>query len=427
MKININTEIAQFHSCDEPLYWHGCYGSDKAFKKYITPESYAHPAKMSFLLCERIFKHLEKLGLLRKNDVVCDFMSGSGRTNIIASLRGYNSIAMELEPHFIKMIQDNVTLTKKQINRNVNVKIIQGDARHLSEILTEQAVGIVSPPFLDSTLTKDKKFIKKIEIEKRHGSRFQGGNIDGYSSNLQNIGNLRDKNIVGITSPPYAHESTPTKKNKWQEEHNWKSGHQTEVNYTEDDYRFKENKMKGNIGKTKIFRRVPCSAGDPEAKHDKRPERKGTEWEWTKEVEIFIENMVGITSPPYAHDSVMSPNQQNPLIKEKFHNIPYSNETIDFESRRNPKTGRFDAHQFKNIGRMKDSDLPEGQESYLSAMLQVYQEAAKTMPVLVTITKNPTRNSKLRRLDLDTAKLLMLAGYKIIDYHRAILFEERKQ
>ena len=40
---------------------------------------------------------------------------------------------------------------------------------------------------------------------------------------------------------------------------------------------------------------------------------------------------------------------------------------------------------------------------------------------------SPTRNGKLRRLDLDTAKLLELAGYTIVDYHRAILFRTYEQ
>lgn len=46
---------------------------------------------------------------------------------------------------------------------------------------------------------------------------------------------------------------------------------------------------------------------------------------------------------------------------------------------------------------------------------------------LVTITKNPTRNGKLRRLDLSTYDLLLKAGYQIIDYHQAMLFQEREQ
>ena len=60
-------------------------------------------------------------------------------------------------------------------------------------------------------------------------------------------------------------------------------------------------------------------------------------------------------------------------------------------------------------------------------MLRVYKEASKVCPIIAVVTKNPTRNGKLRRLDLDTAKLLELAGYAIVDYHRAILFKTYEQ
>ena len=45
------------------LYWAGCYQGFRDWKTYITPESFAHPAKMSPKLCDRIFRHLKQLGL----------------------------------------------------------------------------------------------------------------------------------------------------------------------------------------------------------------------------------------------------------------------------------------------------------------------------------------------------------------------------
>jgi hypothetical protein len=57
-------------------------------------------------------------------------------------------------------------------------------------------------------------------------------------------------------------------------------------------------------------------------------------------------------------------------------------------------------------------------------MLRVYQESFKAgISPLVVVTKNPTKNKKIRRLDLDTVALLEVAGYEVFDYHRAILFE----
>ena len=83
--------------CGEDLYWHGCYNTFRDWRKYVTAESFAHPAKRAPRLCDRIFKHLKKLELLKEDSVVCDFMSGIGTTNIMAALHGYESISVELE------------------------------------------------------------------------------------------------------------------------------------------------------------------------------------------------------------------------------------------------------------------------------------------------------------------------------------------
>lgn len=256
LKDTNNTEefdITQFHSCSDSLYWHGCYSSDARFKGFMHPDTFAHPAKMSMLLCDRIFKHLKKLGLLKAGDVICDFMSGTGRTGIMASLHGFDSIHVELEPHFIKMINQNKELLEKKIGRKVNWQVIQGDARKLTEL-------------------------------------------------------LKEKNLVGITSPPF------------------------------------EDAM-GQDGGKKIL-------------------------------QVF-------EGRSYTEGKAYSDSQEN-------------------------------------LGNQQG-------ESYLSAMFQVYSQAAQLMSIIVTVTKNPTRRGQLRRLDIDTAKLLMACGYVIVDYHRAMLFEERKQ
>lgn len=250
-------DMTRFHSCDEDLCWYGCYEGSKAWKRYIADESHAHPAKMSPKLCDKIFKHLKTLGLLKKGDTVVDFMSGTGTINILASLHGFNSIAVELEPHFIKMIKANRKQMERHTRRKANWRIILGDSQQLSRFLRgKRFVGVTSPPFEDSL-------------------------SDG----------LRDED-----------------REKYEE---WK--------------------------------RASASCGKK-----------------------------------------YSPNLQN-------------------------------------IGNQQG-------ERYLQAMLRVYQEAhGAGISCLVTVTKNPTRNGKLRRLDIDTTKLLMLAGYGIVDYHRAVLFREVRQ
>ena len=392
-------DITQFHVCEDSLYWHGCYGLDTVFKKYVTPESFAHPAKMSFLLCERIFKHLEKLGLLQKYDVVCDFMAGSGRTNVVAFLRGYDSIAVELEPHFRRMIEDNIVLTKRQINRKVEVKIIQGDSRHLSQFLAQQAVGIVSPPYQDTLIIPGSKGSISIN-RKNYNSSYETKR--GYSSNPQNIGNLKDKVLVGITSPPYQdlmnsekHGIDMSKISGNQKTWGKYSQLENPLIYSSNPQNIGNLKDKQLVGVTSPPYEEMLGDKHHSPKADKLTQIKGfttyTERGQSKQNigNLKDKTMIGITSPPYENQVSM----QDPNF------IPYIPE---------------------NLGDRQG-------ESYLQAMLQVYKEAVKVMPVLVTVTKNPTRSGKLRRLDLDTVHLLQLAGYRVIDYHRAVLFEERKQ
>ena len=121
-------DLTKLQPCGEDLYWHGCYNTFRDWRKYVTPESFAHPAKMSPGLCDRIFKHLKKLELLKEDSVVCDFMSGIGSTNIMAALHGYESISVELEPHFVEM-QEGYDCDGKTVVKTVSTKAICGETK----------------------------------------------------------------------------------------------------------------------------------------------------------------------------------------------------------------------------------------------------------------------------------------------------------
>lgn len=192
------------------LEWHGCYGSGAKYNRYTIPESVKHPAKMSWELLEKIFKHLESMDVLNRDSVMIDFMAGTGRTGTMAPLHGYKTISVELEPHFIAMIAGydcdgrsisdflieptvcksgalhkqhkiktglfevecsgnpriipvcrcgtkihhkkhhipgNRELLEQVTGRKVHWDVIQGDARELSKLLYGSGkVGVVSPP-----------------------------------------------------------------------------------------------------------------------------------------------------------------------------------------------------------------------------------------------------------------------------------------
>ncbi|MHB8361357.1 MAG: DNA methyltransferase, partial [Thermoplasmataceae archaeon] len=97
------TELESLCSCKD-VYWHGMYEGNAKYQKYRVKYANAHPAKMSMVLCNHILNHLKKLDLIHENTVIIDFMAGQGTTGIIAELHGYKFIGIELEEHFIDLI-----------------------------------------------------------------------------------------------------------------------------------------------------------------------------------------------------------------------------------------------------------------------------------------------------------------------------------
>lgn len=69
-------------------------------------------------------------------------------------------------------------------------------------------------------------------------------------------------------------------------------------------------------------------------------------------------------------------------------------------------------------------------ETYLSAMLQVYQQLSivlKVGGVVCLVTKNPVKKGQIRRLDLDTIRLMEACGFALIERYNAMLAEEIEQ
>jgi hypothetical protein len=138
-----------------------------------------------------------------------------------------------------------------------------------------------------------------------YATRLSFGVPVGYSPSKDNIGNLKSSDeeyqaLVDtvITSPPYAHESTASKPTKFEKQGLFKMGHSKEEPYTKEDYRTWIKHKNGNISKRKLFIRIPCKPEEAQFR-DTREGRKGTIWEWTKEVEAtpeIIEQMQKLKS-----------------------------------------------------------------------------------------------------------------------------------
>ena len=438
-------DITKYHKCLSDLYWFGCYEGDVYFKQYFEPSTYAHPAKISPLLADRIFKHLEKLELLKEGMTILDFMVGSGRIPLMASLRGYKGLGVELEPHFVKMCNDNKKFAENKIGRKLDMDIIQGDSRQLSKLLSKSDVAVVSPPFTDQNQgTKplsERNDGMALRLRKERPNTYDktgvGSSSKEYSDNPSNIGNLPYKQMVGVVSPPY-HDSMSSEKHgidttKLQDGiKNPRTKYLNNLEYSQNPENIGNLKDTGSIvgitsppyeqlvnrdrkNETNAVNKPDFIRGGRSQyeTYGNNPQNianlKDISIENLEDFQAFskAESFVGITSPPYENNN---------------NNIGGVGDTVGMRQQIHNSKPR------KNSYGNSENQLGNQQgQNYLSAMLQVYKEASKVCPIICTVTKNPTRAGKLRRLDLDTAKLLELAGYTIVDYHRAVLFKTYEQ
>jgi len=184
------------------------FGKYKRFLEHAV----THPAKANTKLLEFLIKRFTK-----KGDVVLDPMAGTGSTGVVAALHGRNAICVELEEKFYKWMEKARENVEKHPTLTPKGKIVNicGDARKLSELLSQADVCITSPPyanieptqFASGSLSKKKGDFKK-EREKLV-------KMEGYSDNPENIGNLPHGDIDAIiTSPPYKTEMRGSGLNK---------------------------------------------------------------------------------------------------------------------------------------------------------------------------------------------------------------------
>lgn len=386
----------------EQVRWHGAY---KGTFDLWTADAYAHPAKMAPGLAFRILDHLEARGLLHPGDTVLDFMAGVGTTLLAAAAKGYRAIGIELEPRFVEFAQANVAHLSRKMGRELDVTIIEGDARHMDELLSERGlIGLVSPPYLGETVHEpsNKRFTKdSFAKPEQVGNHSQAEHMTSYGGSTGQIGNLPDKpRTIGISSPPYA-DSAPEAES-------------------------------GSIDRQKNYATYLKAGGGSSFEKFVASREKHEEGYGSAQGQIGAlpdrPRIAAITSPPYG-------------------------DTFGDWKNRDAAGAVYDGagarHEFwygagaQNIGNLPESldpaqqpkadwwrrkALGEANETYLEAMAQIYAAASRVCDVLVTVTKNPTRNGELRRLDKDTLALIREAGFTPVCYHQSMLFtiEERK-
>lgn len=308
-------------------------------------ESVQHPAKAN----------LHMLGFLietftEPEDVILDPMAGTGSTGVVANLLGRNAVLVDLEEKFCKWMNQNVKLVEKDAKGKSVV--IQGDSRKLSQLLKENMDTIItSPPYSDAISKQGGPTrVKRVGISTITARE--------YSRDPANIGNLPHGSVNAIiTSPPYgeAKEGSGIAKRGYQGSKHSPTDLVGKRSYMPDKFESEQN-----------ISRLPMGNVD-----------------------------AVITSPPYAHDSVVHKNRsgETPVAKEKF---GYSD---------------FYSSSKENIGNLKE-------ETYLEAMLKVYRECWKVLKEggkLIVIVKDFIRNKAIVRLDEDTIKLCEAVGFRLVD------------
>lgn len=195
--------------------WQECYES--SWSGFIVPDAYAHPAKFSRALIERILDHCLERGWIKRGDVIADPFGGIGTGGVIAAYRGLAWVGIEIEPRFCVFANRNFELHKDRWQQlGVPMpRIIQGDSRRFHELVNDGvSATITSPPYADTVNSKQHGIDWSKMDPKSTGNRKRGegtkhaetlNNQLAYGCADGQIGSLKAGCVDGcITSPPYA-------------------------------------------------------------------------------------------------------------------------------------------------------------------------------------------------------------------------------
>jgi DNA modification methylase len=365
------------------------FPSTPAFGDYkpFLDHAVAHPAKANMKLLEYLILNYTKPG-----DVILDPMAGSGSTGVVAALHGRNAIQIDIEEKFYKWmemarlkVEKHPTLLPKGWIRN-----ICGDARKLSELLSQVDICITSPPYLtDNVKLNSEEFWRKVhEVGGRWGSKPPAGTEEKQMKSEGNIANLPLGPVDAIlTSPPYSNTIS-------------RNGGPVDVN---------------NVGISTITAR----------EYSNNKDNIGN---------LPLGNIdIVITSPPYADakkgvaDAERMAERWDEKFREKGENWDTWGKTWKTPGRVRglESLGSGYSESRDNIGNLPIGDIDavvrglmtrDGKPTYLSEMLKVYSEMYKVLKpsgLAIVIVKPFIRNKKIVDLPYYTWLLMSKVGFKL--------------
>lgn len=200
--------------------WHGLYR--ESWKGVIVDEAFAHPAKFSRALIQKIYEHVIEEGWTNKGDSVVDPFGGVALGAFPAMQHGLRWIGCELEEKFVALGNQNIALWNERYSRMPHwgtARLLQGDSRKLIEILSAAECCVSSPPFIGTTqgtsgsLTEiTQRFHSDPRNAGKKGYRASRktkpdftSNADTYGCSEGQLGAMREgDHALVISSPPYA-------------------------------------------------------------------------------------------------------------------------------------------------------------------------------------------------------------------------------
>lgn len=416
------SQLEQLMPAEELLF-----PSTAAFGKYrrFLSQSISHPAKFNTKLLEFLIrKHT------REGETVLDCMAGSGSTGIVSVLNNRNAVLVELEEKFFKWIEEAKDKVEKHQSlaakgRMVN---IHGDARNLSQLLQQNPDAIlVSPPYSEA-LSNNAGGRQKRTLTNSDQLSIEKGLAAPYSEDPLNIGNLSHGSIDAVvTSPPYAdsfrHSSQDSEKRIKRlvevDRKNMELGKKWAVS-SEEAIRRQQKMQDEGYGKcSENIGNLPHGSVDavitspPFADTNDRKDRKMDQTRGIKgratDLPTSPDNIGNlpidavITSPPYAD-----------AISRQGGNME------NYRCGISTKTAREYSLNPENIGNTS-------KETYLEAMLKVYQEMFQVLKPLglAMIAIRPfIRNKQVIDLPFQTWLLMQKVGFTLAKLYKLRLVNQ---
>lgn len=190
--------------------WDNCYND--GWKGIIVDEAMSHPAKFARGLITRIIAHALAQGYIAPGGVVVDPFGGQAGGALPAMQAGLNWVGCELEPRFVELGNQNITLWNQRYAAHFprwgSAQLLQGDSRRLGDVIAAAGIVVSSPPFSENPQGWDKLHGNKAGLV-RENPRTQGEKL--YFTDY--IKHNSDGNLAAlppgappaiITSPPFA-------------------------------------------------------------------------------------------------------------------------------------------------------------------------------------------------------------------------------